>query len=250
MSSRTAMPVAVLNRSSVLSDTEVSDIVDALRKQGRHFDDVWGIDWRLNFASKKQISRDNWGGRANLVALDNSDVANALGYHDLTPDGFPLGKVFAHTVQNFKGVVSATFSHELAEMALDPRINLTAEDTSRGVFVAYEACDSVEADALGYEIDGVLVSDFVTPEFFDPTALSRPGSTFCYGDRTYRQGKAQLSKPFQLASGGYELIYVPGRGWTQNVRNQGTGHLASDRPRVGSRRERRMNLCVLQRSIP
>ncbi|UIF89492.1 hypothetical protein KAF44_29135 (plasmid) [Cupriavidus necator] len=30
-----------------------------------------------------------------LVILDDSDQANAYGYHDVTNDGLPLGKVFA-----------------------------------------------------------------------------------------------------------------------------------------------------------
>ena len=32
-----------------------------------------------------------------MLVLDTSDQAGALGYHDVTPQGLPLGKVFAKT---------------------------------------------------------------------------------------------------------------------------------------------------------
>ena len=32
---------------------------------------------------------------------------------------------------------------------------------------AYEVCDACEADQFGYDIDGVLVSDFVFPSWFE-----------------------------------------------------------------------------------
>ena len=38
---------------------------------------------------------------------------------------------------------------------------------------ALEVCDAVEADELGYQIDGVQVSDFITPAWFEPTCADR-----------------------------------------------------------------------------
>jgi len=38
-----------------------------------------------------------------------------------------------------------------------------------GKIYALEVCDAVESDKLGYEIDGVMVSDFITPAWFEPT---------------------------------------------------------------------------------
>ena len=58
--------------------------------------------------------------------LDSVDVQGALGYHDLTPDGLPLSKVFVKTTLNGGQKVSVTACHELAEMLVEPAINLCA----------------------------------------------------------------------------------------------------------------------------
>jgi hypothetical protein len=231
MPARIAHKVAVLNRSTVLSDSEVHAISSALQKAvSRDFAGVWGIDASMSFVQRG--AKTGWQGRWNLLVLDDSDTANALGYHDVTPEGLPLGKVFAGTDAKYGAKVSVTFAHELFEMLLDPWISLCAEDSRRGVFVAYEASDAVEADELAYDVDGVPVSDFVTPAFFDPTARGRAGERFSFCEHVHA--------PFELAPGGYESVYVPGRGWTQRTaRMAQDGELSSDRPRVGSRRERR-----------
>lgn len=228
MPSLRAHPVAVLNRSTVLPDADASRIVKALQMQAsRDFAPVWGIDARLSFLPTAKTT--GWEGKWNLVILDDSDTANALGYHDLTPEGLPVGKVFAKTVQFYRGLVSVTASHELLEMLLDPFISLAAEDPARNVFVAYEACDAVEADRLSYAVEGQQMSDFVMPAFFDPTSRGRTEARYSFCGSVYA--------PFELAAGGYELMYVPGRGWVQRVAKKAAA--ASDRPRVGSRRERR-----------
>jgi hypothetical protein len=230
MPTRIAHDVAVLNRSSVLSDSELHAIVSAAQKDVTHnFSGAWGIDARMHFVGKKNTT--DWSGKFNIVVLDDSDVANALGYHDLTPEGLPLSKVFAGTDQKYGAKVSVTFSHELDEMLLDPYISLCAYDDARGIFVAYEASDAVEADELAHDIDGIPFSNFVLPHFFDPTAKNRQGVAYDFG--------GVLKAPFELASGGYEAVFVPGRGWSQNTKREG-GQLASDRPKVGSRRERRI----------
>jgi len=58
-------------------------------------------------------------------------------------------------------------SHELLEMLADPWINWCATGNDSKIY-ALEVCDAVEADDLGYDIDGVRVSDFVTPAWFEP----------------------------------------------------------------------------------
>ena len=64
-----------------------------------------------------------------------------------------------------------TASHELIEMLGDPEISLTIfdqTDNTSGRLFAYEFCDACEADQYGYVIDGVLVSYFVLPSWFQP----------------------------------------------------------------------------------
>src|SRR5262249_22633336 len=132
-------------------------------------------------------------GAALCAILDDSDQAGALGYHDLTASGQPLGKVFARTDQKYGLDVAVTLSHELIEMLGDPWINLVVEnaDSSRGYI--RELCDAVEDDRLAYEIDGVKVSSCVYPTWFNPSAPK--GVKFDHG--------GVLSGPFTLAPGGY-----------------------------------------------
>jgi hypothetical protein len=58
---------------------------------------------------------------------------------------------------------------------------------------AYEVCDAVEADDLGYELDGVTVSDFVLPGWFEPIHVA-DGERFAF--------KSNVSAPFELLPGG------------------------------------------------
>src|SRR6266496_6184141 len=121
--------VAVLNRSTVVEDAEVETIVKALQVQvDRDFEPAWGVGAQLDFLPKGEMT--GWQGKWNLVVLDTSDEANALGYHDMTQEGLPLGKCFAKSDQIAGSALSVTMSHELLEMLADPSINLTALDQS------------------------------------------------------------------------------------------------------------------------
>lgn len=205
--------VAIVNESSVCSDDEVAHIVEALQHQVDHdFRPTWGIAAELTAVPKGQApSAAAWV----LGVFDDSDQAGALGYHDLTPQLHPVGKVFAATDKKYGAAVSVTCSHELLEMLGDPYINTSALDPRKGRLYAYEDADAVEADDLGYEIGDVLVSDFVLPQFFDPQHAGK-GQPLSF--------KGHVKEPFSLASGGY-LSYLDlkdlGKGW-QQVTAEGT----------------------------
>jgi hypothetical protein len=229
--------ISIINRCTLLTDAEVERVVPALQTQvARDFAPIWGVDAKLTFVPHhKRAPRDHWW----LVLLNTSDEAGDLGYHDLTNAGLPLGKVFVKSDLDAGDSWTNTISHELIEMLGDPDLTLCAEVMRRdeeGRFigtwlVAYELCDACEADKFGYKIDNVLLSDFVTPQFFE---------TF------WREGQAQfdfrnhIKLPLQILEDGYLSVkHESGsRGWQeigppkQPCRYQG-------RPRVGSRRERR-----------
>jgi hypothetical protein len=222
--------IAVINDSTVLTDTEVAKAVGPLQKQiDRDAGPVWGISAQLRFVPKgMQPTADEWW----LAVLDNSDQAGALGYHDLTNKGLPLSKVFAGSDLQYGQSWTVTCSHELLEMLVDPNINLTVFDEGPigARLYAYEVCDACEADQYGYDIDGTLVSDFVYPAWFE--SFRKKGST------QFDQAK-QIAEPFELLPGGYIGVndIASGLGWTQiaakklfNVRSA---------PPQGSRRQRR-----------
>jgi hypothetical protein len=227
--------VAVLNRSTAATDDEVHAIVDAAQQAlDEHFTNAWGTPARLHFVAGDDA--ESWKGKSNLVVLDTSDEANALGYHDYTPEGLPLGKAFAKTDKMYGAKLSVTITHELWEMLVDPNIRLCVMDDRRGVFVAYESADAVEADNLALDVNGIAISSFVLPSFF---VVGAPGP--------YDFGHV-LNEPFELAEGGYESFWAPSTGWQQRVWRK-DGAKAEDRPKVGSRRERRRSFDAhLQRS--
>jgi hypothetical protein len=169
-----------------------------------------------------------------LTVFDNSDQAGALGYHDLTPDGLPLGKIFAATDQQYGENWTVTASHELLEMLGDPDVNLSAlvqSSNTAGRLYAYEVCDACEADAAAYQINSVLVSDFVFPAWFE---------SFRQANSTPFDFQKKITAPFQLLAGGYIGVFDirSGSGWTQ-ITAEGMPHEYKARARVGSRRERR-----------
>jgi hypothetical protein len=227
--------IAVVNQSTVVKDADVATWTAALQTQvSRDFLPIWGVDATLTaFPQGQNPPAGSWA----LGIFDTSDQADALGYHDITPDGLPLGKVFAKSTLDDGGTVSVTASHELLEMLGDPDINLIAElDDSSGAptkFYAYEVCDACEDDQFGYNINGVLVSDFVFPAYFE--SFRQANSTqFDYGK--------QITAPFTLLAGGYISVLDLSnlaQGWQQVTPSQDRKAMINSRARIGSRRERR-----------
>jgi hypothetical protein len=84
---------------------------------------IWGTPAKLVKATKPS------SGAWTIVFLDDADTEEALGYHDLTKDGLPLSKVFVKTTLEAGDKVSVTACHELAEMMVDPAINLWVDGT-------------------------------------------------------------------------------------------------------------------------
>ena len=224
--------ISLVNASTVLDDSEVRIVADALQKQVTNdFRPVWGVDAKVAFIPRGSTPPE---GTWWLAILDDSDQAGALGYHDLTPDGLPLGKAFAATDMKYGYSWSVTASHELLEMLADPNINLTVmvpNTQTTGMLYAYEVCDACEGDHFGYEIGSVLVSDFVFPSWFED--FRSKGST--QFDQT-----SQIQSPLQLLAGGYIGVFDinSGSGWHQITAEKRPTNMLL-RGNVGSRRERR-----------
>ena len=121
----------------------------------------------------------------------------------------------------------------------DPAINLnalymTAFDVNQpvvGRLYAYEVCDPCEADQDGYDINGVLVSDFVYPSWFE--SFRQAGTQF--------DQRLRITAPFELLGGGYAMVYdmTSGTGWQQIWKPLPQPQSFAQRAPVGSRRERR-----------
>ena len=217
--------ISVINENTVLADADVTPAVAALQKQVTHdFRPVSGTDAELIIVPKStQPSNGSWW----LVLLDDSDQADALGYHDLTTEGLPIGRVFAASDLKAGTSWTVTASHELPEMLGDPNINLTVfaqNSNTAGILYAYEVCDAREDDSLGYQIDNILLSDFVYPSWFE---------SFRAEDSTQFDRMNKIQAPLQLLAGGYIGTFnvTSGRGWQQTTAEKHPTSLRTRRER-------------------
>jgi hypothetical protein len=111
---------------------------------------------------------------------------------------------------------------DVYDITVDKYHNFALES---GVFV--HNCDPCEDSQFGYQINGILVSDFVTPHWFHTGA---PGP-YDFQNR--------ITKPLQLLPGGYCQYLDIGNsmGWVQQTDSH--ARKSKTRAPVGSRRERR-----------
>jgi hypothetical protein len=189
--------IACFNKATVPLGVDFDRLLAALQTfVDDYFVPVWGTPAKL--VRSTGFRKGQWA----IAFLDTADVADALGYHDLTPDGLPLSKIFVTSTLEAGDQVSVTASHELAEMLVDPAINLCAVGPD-DVFYAYEVGDPVEEAT--FKIDGVAVTDFVYPSWFE--GFRKAGST--QFDRLKK-----VKRPYQILSGGYASIFKNGK-WSQ-----------------------------------
>lgn len=191
------IPISVINKSKLVTDDAVQKMTAAVHNQlAEDVAPVYGLVPALAFASSGKASP----GTAPCYILDDPDVDGALGYHDEDAHGVPYIKVFTKptlenggTVLTGPNAVSVTLSHEVLELTGDAPANKWV-DGPKGKDYAFELCDAVEGDA--YVIDGVSVSNFLLPAFFDPK--SPKGTKLDY--------LGKLKKPFSMTRGGYQIV--------------------------------------------
>lgn len=127
------------------------------------------------------------------------------GFH-LTNNNQPYAKVI-YTPGGDDWTIDA--SHEMVEMLIDPNGNRLQTSTAIGIVggnikdivgkfeYLVEACDPCEANNYAYSIDGIMVSDFLTPHFYDLVAA--PGVRYSF--------TGAIKTPREMLPGGY-ISYV------------------------------------------
>jgi len=196
-------------------------LIDAMKVYvDKYVAPVWGAP-----ATVKK-SRGFLPGCWAIVFIENADEAEALGYHELTPDGLPISKVFVKTTIDDGEKVSVTASHELVEMLVDPAINLLTTGPNDLVY-AYESADPVEA--LSFDVHGIPMSDFVYPAYFED--FHKPNSVRFDEMNT-------VHKPFEILHGGYQIILKNGK-WQQIYGSHHKEELFSKENRALHRSEQR-----------
>lgn len=212
--------IYILNRSTLVSDDDAAKAVAAVNVQvNRDFAPVWFLaaDVKFRHAHKGEVPEHN----RVIVIVDNA--ADYDGMHTLTQRDKPFGIVAVQPELDAGTQWTVCLSHEVLEMLGDSWLGISALRDRR--MYAVEVCDPVESDTCAYKIDGVLVSDFITPRWFEFTQ----SGPFSFNN--------SCTHPFHILPGGYmESRYfakVP-----KSALRTATGGTTNKRP-IGSRRHRR-----------
>ncbi len=200
------MPVdiVIVNASRVLTDAEIQAVLPSLQKwDSTMVRPAWGLDAATySFATMAQFQAGATAGAWPIFVNNHSRDPGAVGWHDRAPDGQPFGRVFAGDCRRYGISWTVDLSHEAGEMRNDPTIDnfFTMAD---GRIVLREIGDAVESDENGIVVDGVLLTDFVLPDYFSSKTTGR----FDY------QNKLRGPCP-ALTPGGYMGIFENGA-WGQ-----------------------------------
>jgi hypothetical protein len=200
------MLIAILNQSTLISNSDAAAITEAIASQVRlDAAPLWDrAPAAVVFYTDPHAVPPAAHGIA-LVDTIQDQPQGVLGFHTEDQGGKLWGVVAAKPELDSGAKptsgdwsVSSVLSHEVLEMYIDPNCNLWSND-GKGSAYSFEVCDPVEAPT--YDINGVSVSNFVTPSWFDP--LAAPHAQF---DKL-----GHLTKPFSILKGGYVVYESAGQ---------------------------------------
>ena len=159
-----AAVVTVVNGSVWTSGDEASQWAAAINRQVQEqVGPAWNLTATVNFANSADPAA--WVCRL----YDGDPQSTALGSHDLSAVGVPECQVNVPAAQYFGVPVSVVLSREIVDMVVNPWLDgivLSPFNLGPNSAVAYlrESADPV--GGLTYSIDGVSVSDFTFPQFW------------------------------------------------------------------------------------
>jgi hypothetical protein len=196
--------VAIVSEESKITAAELAKVAGALSKQvSRDFGPIWQVNADVAaYERLEDVPLDYWP----IIVKDDIGDPSAAGYHE-DKHGQPFALV------QYDDSWSLTASHECLEMLADPfgrRViagDSPVKNQGRVNFLV-EVCDPCEASECAYTINGVQVSDFFTPHFFDP--VQSAGVRYSY--------TGSLAAPRQVLKDGYLSWYVPAsKKWWQRT---------------------------------
>jgi hypothetical protein len=183
--------LALVSESKRARMDDLLRVSAALQKQAtRDLAPIWDISATVDaFAKLEDVPDGYWP----MIIQDDIGM-NAGGVH-MDKDGQPFALISAaDTIDGW----SLTSSHEALEMLCDPSGDRTVSGDSpmsgqERVSFLVEVCDPSEEADFAYTVNGVLVSDFYTPHYFDP--MKAPGVRYSY--------TGAITEPRQVLRGGY-----------------------------------------------
>jgi hypothetical protein len=192
----TTLNVALVPRGVSVDPSELSSVAAALSLQvARDFSPIWGVSATVTaFPSPKNVPL----GYSPIFIEDPSKLPQGAGGVHLDNNNQPYALI------ELGAQWSLDASHELLELLVDPGGNrlhagpLLQQAINLGQPVSQvqylvEVADPVEDGSFGYQINGVLVSDFFTPNFYD--AQAAPGVRYDF--------TGGVSGPLQVGINGY-----------------------------------------------
>jgi len=196
--------IGIVSQSKKVKSGDVAATAAAIQKQvSRDFSPIWQIDATVSYYEQlKDVPLGYWP----VIIKDDIGEPGAGGVH-LDDNKQPYALVQA---ENFWELAA---SHETLEMLCDPTGNrlMTGTSPKKGqgkVQFLVEVCDPCEATQFAYHVNGVLVSDFFTPHFFDPAPAAGTKYSFT----------GAITRPLQVLKGGYLSWFDPvSKHWFQET---------------------------------
>lgn len=186
--------IALVSQTRKISASGLSRVGAALQKQTmRDLAPTWEIKATVDtFGRLSDVPVGYWP-----IIITEKDLGDAAGVHE-DRQGQPFALV------RYSYGWSLTASHECLEMLVDPFGNRIMAGQSlmknQGrVEYLVEVCDPSEADAFAYRVNGILVSDFYTADFFAPEAVAGGRYSFTRA----------IKAPRQVLKGGYISWHDP-----------------------------------------
>jgi len=199
--------VALTTLTARVDLAELAEVAAALQNQAtRDLGPIWRVAATVDAFAHDQVPVGYWP----IFVQDH--LPHASGAH-LTGQGQPYALV------QYGPTWSLTASHECMEMLVDPSGMMTkpgpAIMPNQGrVEYLVEVCAPCESVSFAYSINGVTVSDFYTPHYFDPVLASGVRYSF----------RGEITGPRQILPEG-NLAWRTSDGlWHQAIADAG-GHL-------------------------
>jgi hypothetical protein len=192
------MQVGLVDTTGEINTELMQSVAAALNLQvTRELPQFWAVQASVQYLpNAKKVPAGVWP-----VKLVKSLPPGEGGFH-LDKHNQPYAEVIAKPDDDSWSIDA---SHETLEMLVDPNgnrmqssiaieiVGKEIEDGTGQFNYLVEACDPCEANNYGYQILGVLVSDFITPHFYDPVTVSGTRYSFT----------GAVTKPRQILPGGY-----------------------------------------------
>lgn len=182
--------VAIVDTTGNIPFAVLQSATSAFQKQvNEHLMPVWLLQPTVLTAYQFQsdVPSDEW-----QLLIKDSLTVDVYGYHAVDNTGKPFA------VLKYQDNWTQVASHELMEMLVDPMGDkvLSGEIFAQSEGeenILVEVADPSQNVSFGYMIDGILVSDFYFPAYFEPYKIA--GKQYSYTN--------SIKEPRSILVGGY-----------------------------------------------